>query len=920
MGRHVRFFPLVAVLLLAVCPLLRGQNASPDSVFRLIQAERAEQYERYGMHYRLVQGHARFLHNDTYLLCDSASWNVDTRFIEAYGNVQIIQNKTMLRSDEMSYWIDESRALFKGSLVELYDKDGNILRTERLTYNTKDSVAVFDYGGSMKDKDGNVIESTKGTYDGKESLFTFEERVEMYLDSIELKTQTLRYLSQEEKAYFGRNTYAWKNDGFLRADAGWYDRARQLVQFSDRVFMFDPVYEAWAGEVYYSQQNGATDLYNDAQVLDTTHKSIYMGDHMQYLPAEDSLSERGLLTGNPAIIYFGENEDHVVDTLYSRADTFFVYAVPRCDIPESEVKEANKRLQDILYDALSKKRETEAKLREEERIKKLREVGKLPPEWVEEQKKAQADSLAKLARLDSLVTVGALDSLAAADPALRGNLSSVDSLIKVTLSPPPPPAPAADSTSVAPLDSTAVPPPLDSTAVPPPLDSTAVPAPLDSTAIPTPLDSTAIAPRDSLAAFRDTTPIRYVQAWHNVKMFRSDLQAVCDSVAFSELDSIARLFGEPALWNEVKNQLTADEMQLLMRGGSFERGSMLTNAWIISQQDTSHYNQIKSTEMLGYFRDNKLYRFDALGGVSAIFYMADEDVITTINVKESKSMTAAIKDGNASRLLYTESIKSDVYPVGELPAEQQRLKDFKWRGDERPRFPMDITRRKVRPTERSQYEGMKKPLYRETNKYFDNYMIELFEKIDAQKRAEYERRQAEQDSLMRVAAAQALADSLAAALSLEMNEPADRDEIPADSLTVAPVVSPVVAVQPADTTAVPSGDTTAVPSGDSAAVAGPVPAVPVAVVRPETVERIEKPDKSDKPDVVPASPETVVKSDQLTRAEKRALRRAERKAQREARRAAREAAKAEHAAARAAAKAAKAARAASRSAARQHND
>ena len=830
MNRHVRI-PLVAVLLLAACTLLRGQNASPDSVFRLVQAQRAEQYEKYGLHYRLVEGHARFLHNDTYLLCDSASWNVDSHFIEAYGNVQIIQDKTMLRSDQMSYWIDENRAVFKGSLVELFDKDGNILRTERLVYNTKDSVAVFEGGGSMKDRDGNVIESSRGTYDGKESLFTFEERVEIYLDSIELRTQTLRYFSQEEKAYFGKNTFAWKNDGFLRADAGWYDRPQQLVQFSDRVFMFDPVYEAWAGEVYYRQQDSGTDLYDNAQVLDTTHKCIYLGDHLQYIPPQDSLSERGLMTGDPAIVFFGENENHVVDTLYSRADTFYVYAVPRCDIPESEVKEAAKRVEDILYDALSQKRETDAKLHEEERIRKMREVGKLPPEWVEQQKKAEADSLAKLARLDSLVTVGALDSLVAADPALRGQLSSVDSLINVKLAPP---VVAADSTAVA-------------------LDSTAVA--LDSTAM-------ALPPRD-------TTPVRYVQAWHNVKMFRSDIQAVCDSVVFTEVDSIARLFGTPALWNEVKNQLTADEMHLLMRNGAFERGSMLTNAWIISQQDTVHYNQIKSTEMLGYFRDNKLYRFDALGGVSAIFYMTDEDVITTINLKEAKSMTAALKDGTATRLLYTDAIKSDLYPVGDLPAEKQRLKDFKWRGDERPRHPWDITRRKLNASEKFHYADVKKPLYRETNKYFDNYMIELFEKIDAEKRAEYERRQAEQDSLLRVAALQAEADSIAALQALDLPEPTDREVIPADSLAAAPVVLTVPAAA-LDTTRV------APVEPDSAAVA------PVAVV-PTTVEKIEKP--AAPAEVTPASPETVIQSDQLTRAEKRALRRAERKARREARRA-----------------------------------
>ena len=291
MGPRFRIL-LAALLLLTAGPFLRGQDAPPDSVFRLVQADRAEQYEQYGMHYRLVQGHARFLHNDTYLLCDSASWNVDSRFIEAYGNVQLIQDKTMLRSEEMTYWIDESRAVFRGRLVELFDKDGNTLRTDRLTYNTKDSVAVFEGGGAMKDKDGNVIESARGTYDGKEGLFTFEDRVEIYMDSIEIKTHVLRYFSEEEKAYFGRNTQAWKDNGFLRADAGRYDRSRLQIQFSDRVLMFDPVYEAWADEVYYQQSDGSVDLYHNAQVLDTVHQNIYLGDHLQYIPANDSLSQR----------------------------------------------------------------------------------------------------------------------------------------------------------------------------------------------------------------------------------------------------------------------------------------------------------------------------------------------------------------------------------------------------------------------------------------------------------------------------------------------------------------------------------------------------------------------------------------------------------------------------------------------------
>lgn len=832
---------LVLLLLLACSlPLAARKQSDKDSVFRLVQADRAEQFEQYGMQYRIVKGHARFLHNDTYLLCDSASWNVDTKFIEAFGNVQLIQNRTMLKSDEMQYWIDESRAQFRGHIVELLDKDGNTLRTDRLTYNTRDSIALFEYGGALKDKDGGIIEGRRGTYDGKEGMFSFEERTELFLDSIEVKTQSMRYFSEDAKAYFGRNTFVWRGNGFLRADGGWYDRTGRIVYFSDHVFMFNPSYDAWCDQLYYDQASGVVDMYKNAQVLDTVNKSIYLGDHLQYLPATDSTVQRGILTDDPAVVYYGENEDHVVDTLFARADSFFVFALPRCDLSKEEVTAAEKRRDDIRYDALTAKRTEEAEVREKERIQKLRDAGKLPPEWVEKQKQAEADSLAALARRDSLIAAGApLDSL--------GNI----------------PDQVGDDMVVLP----------DSTTVNSGLNTDVMPGSSGQ------LDSLASV-RDSLAA-RDTTPVRHLLAWHNVKMYRGDLQAACDSLVFTELDSVARLYGAPVLWNDEHNQLTAEEMQLLMEDGAVTRGSMITDAWLISQQDSIHYNQIKSTEMLGYFRDNKIYRFDALGGVSAIFFMADEEVITTVNIKESRSLTAAMKDGQAQRLLYLESIKSDAYPVGDVEPEKLQLKGFEWRGDERPTSREAITARGIRTSERRQYEWIQRPIFNETNKYFDNYMNELMERRAEERRAEAARRQAEQDSINRAAylaqvEARAVADSLAAL--------ARRDSLiaagaPPDSVGAG---IPGLTGHP-DSTAVPK-ENVLLPKADPVRPARPprdsigkTPGSATAVVPGSTG------------DLAPASPETVIRTESLSRAEKRALRRAERKARREARRAERQA-------------------------------
>lgn len=400
-------------------------------------------------------------------------------------------------------------------------------------------------------------------------------------------------------------------------------------------------------------------------------------------------------------------------------------------------------------------------------------------------------------------------------------------------------------------------------------------------------------------AVRDTTPIRYIHAWNNVKMYRSDVQAACDSMVFCELDSIARLFGRPILWNEVRNQLTAEDMQLLFRNGNFDRGSMITDAWIISEQDSIHYNQIKSTEMLGWFRDNKIYRFDALGGVTAIFYMVDEDVVTTINLKEAKSMTAALKDGTAQRLLYMESIKSDAYPVGDLELSKQKLKGFEWRADERPTRRESITDRQMRESERSKYVDLKKPLYRQTNKFFDGYMYELFEQINARKRAELERRERERDSLARAAAL----DSLAA---LEIPDGVARHD---DEEEVQPLIDSV-GVQPLiDSVGVqPLVDSIGVMPDTTVEVSQPVVQPREPLIPRDTSGLLSK-----AKDLSVASPETVERTEQLTRAEKRALRKAERKARKEARRAARAARRAQRAAAREAARAAREAARAARS-------
>ena len=81
-----------------------------DSLIRLLSAKKIQLVEVDGQACRKVEGPARFLHNNTYLICDTAFWNVDQEYVDAIGHVQIIQENTLLTGDKLHNIIPQDLA------------------------------------------------------------------------------------------------------------------------------------------------------------------------------------------------------------------------------------------------------------------------------------------------------------------------------------------------------------------------------------------------------------------------------------------------------------------------------------------------------------------------------------------------------------------------------------------------------------------------------------------------------------------------------------------------------------------------------------------------------------------------------------------------------------------------------------------
>ena len=709
-----------------------------DSLVYLLSSKSAQTVVIDGVNYRKVIGPARFLHNDTYLLCDTALWNVDEKFIDAWGNVSVLQEETVLTSDNLKYLIDEDLAQFRGSVVQLVDKDYNTLRTRHLDYNTADSVAVFQNGGAMRDKDGQIIESRNGTYDSKIKIFTFENDVNMFTDSIFVKTRSLVYESDRDFATFGFATDVWKEDNMLSANEGWYDRANEVFFFQRNVHVMSKDQEGWCDTMYFYRNTSNVDMLGRAQITDTTRNVFALAGRIEYL---DSIS-KVTMTRKPAVISETQNKDGSIDTVYLGAEKLVYYTLKKCDIDSLLMLDAEKRIAAMQVDPVGEYRRKAAA----EAAKAAEEAAKNDPNYRPKTVPAEKK------QLDAPKSISAAEAM----------------------------------------------PPTDALAV---SDSLAV---SDTTAHL--VDTLVVAPP------KDTTKIGFLEAQRKVKIFKKDMQIVCDSLLYSDVDSLARLFKEPIIWQEERKQYQSDSVYLVVRDGAIDKASLMANAFIIIEEDTTHYDQIKGTEMLAYFNeDGELSRFDVLGGASALFYIEENEVFATVNKPESKMLSAILKNGEVQKIYYYDEAKNDGYPIVQLPKEERVLKGYNWQPEKRPPDRNAVTPLSLRPSQRRMYDAKPKAKYTQTDIYFPGYMSDVYQQIatrDSLKRLrERDRKLAEQR-----AEEQARLDSIALAENPILEAPVSK----LDSLALPDTLSKDINKLPVKDSLSVNADTLAVSDSVSA--------------------------------------------------------------------------------------------------------
>ena len=181
---------------------------------------------------------------------------------------------------------------------------------------------------------------------------------------------------------------------------------------------------------------------------------------------------------------------------------------------------------------------------------------------------------------------------------------------------------------------------------------------------------------------------RNLYAYNHVRMFRNDVQGVCDSLVSLQRDSCTYMYGQPILWNE-NQQVFGEEIRVYGNDSTIDWVHIINQAMTIEQVDSVSYNQVSSKEMMCYFTNGEIEHNEAHGNVYVVYFVQDDSTIVMVNYSETTELHLYMKEKKMDKI-WMPAAKGMFYPAIDVPHDRRYLSSFAWFDYIRPKDKDDI--------------------------------------------------------------------------------------------------------------------------------------------------------------------------------------------------------------------------------------
>ncbi|MFC4212970.1 OstA-like protein [Pedobacter lithocola] len=645
-------------LFLLMCPvLLFGQKKG--SIIKIISSTRAKAITKENV---IQFINPVFQQDNATLSCDSAVFYNARNYFEAYKNVHIQQLTTDIYSDELQYDGNKKHAHLTGN-VRMVDPKST-LTTNVLDYNMVAKIGTYTNGGKIVTQDqGITLTSKNGYYFNNTSDAYFRYNVVVVTPQSTIKSDTMRYNLDSKWTYFYGPTNIKGKDDNMYTENGAYNTTTEDAYFGKKNLYTQGTKSLRGDSLYYYGKTGYGKAVRNIVFTDKKDGTKMFGDLGFYY----KIDQRTLVTKNAYIdLISGDsvmvNNKKRPDTLRLGADTLqtqvvlqktlklipkiFVKADNQVGEDEEETEKPERNTE--IAESSGNKKPTNSQSKEP----KIKRGEKLPPKKPDDVSDKLTDSL-KL-KIDSTK----INFVKSKTDTLLKNVKKPDSIVKVL----------------------------------PKIKTDSLQKLVSKKGIKDTISKSIAKLKPSLlkpdSAFNpaDTITTRIIKAHHNVKIFKSNIQAKTDSLFYTNADSTLRCFGNPIIWSQ-GSQVVGDTIYVQFKKNKLNNLQAFRNAFLVNTPaDSLRFNQIKGRYMTGFFFEGKLKTLYVDGNAESIYYTQDDStkVYKEMNQTVSSRIKFTFKDNDIDDIVYINSIEGALNP--EIKTEKDNvLKGFSWKPKDRPK-------------------------------------------------------------------------------------------------------------------------------------------------------------------------------------------------------------------------------------------
>lgn len=609
---------------------------------------------------QILVGNVAFRHDSLYMYCDSALFYQDTNSLEAYGNIHMNQGDTLFLDGEQLFY--DGNAMLAKVRYNVCMKDPSMtLTTDSLNYDRTMSLGYYFDWGTLKDS-LNTLTSQWGEYDtqSKDAVFNFD--VTLTNDNFVLTSDTLGYNTNTRIASINGPSDIDSEENHIYSTLGYYYTEQEQCKLFERSVLTNADNRLTGDSLFYDRNLHYGEGFHNVVLDDFKNNCRLNGDYIFY----DELNDSAYATGRALATDYSRG-----DSLFIHGDTLRMTTHTKINVPVEKTPDKSGRpgtprmpitstttgtppIQNIAPDSLSA-----FALSTSSDSTTILPI--LPDSLSDFLSEPVDTTYIQTANDTTYIQTALSDSLtefilpAPADTAALVSIQAEDSLL---------------------LDIS---------------NAVRVPGPMDAFPSVFP-DSTNTANTSEVSQVIDSIiTYRIIEAFRKVRIYRSDLQAVCDSLVFNSLDSCITMYRDPIIWNG-NQQILGEKIMIYLNDSTIEWAHIENQALMIEQLDTAHYNQISGRNIKAYFRNGNIEHSDVEGNVEVVYYYREEgdSIFVGMNTTEASLLTAFLKDKQVEKLLITGKSNGVFYPMEQIPPEKRKLSSFAWFSHIRPLSKYDL--------------------------------------------------------------------------------------------------------------------------------------------------------------------------------------------------------------------------------------